>query len=89
MPVRALKSSAARCCVEPTAIVPSVSWPGWALPNATSSRSDLKRASLRTAMTSSKTPSVLTGAKSLCTSNGSFLNRPALTALAFLISSSV
>ena len=87
--MRALNSSADRCCVLPTAMVPIVSLPGFALASSSSSRTLLKREPSATNSARSNTPSRPTGAKSFCRSKGSFLNRLALTALALLISSSV
>ena len=73
----------------PSAIVPIVSFPGRALACSISSLTLPSLDSAATNNAKSKTPSRPTGAKSRVASNGSFLNRLALTALALLISSSV
>ena len=61
MPVRALNSSALRCWVLPTAIVPMVSLPGWLRAWASRSFSVPRREFAGTASPSSKKPSVVIG----------------------------
>ena len=70
-------------------MVPAVNLPGCALAAAMTSSSWLKRDEAATKTPRSKKASVLIGAKSRVTSNGSFLKSDALSALLLLIKSKV
>ena len=70
-------------------MVPTVNRPGCALACAITSFTLCHGESRATNSARSKNPSVVTGAKSRCTSNGSLRKSPALTALALLSSSTV